>query len=344
MNRNQNNDYRFFSRSDLSDKNFLINDKRLRRIWFAGGCFWGIEAYFSRIEGVIETSVGYANGNSDNPSYEEISRTGHAETVEILYNSALLNLENLIEYFLEVIDPTSLNRQGNDIGKQYRTGIYYEDATDENIIFSVLEEKQKCYNKPFMIEVKPLDNFYPAEAYHQKYLEKNPGGYCHIDLTRTPHKIKAKCKNYIKPDQEKIKKILTPLAYSVTQENDTEPPFQNEYWDNHKAGIYVDTVTGEPLFLSIDKFDSGTGWPSFTRPIRDDVISIHEDKSFAMIRKEVKSSIGNSHLGHLFSDGPQNKGGLRYCINSASLRFIPYEKMEEEGYGEYLKTINKIAD
>ena len=308
----------------------MLKYKNLSQIWFAGGCFWGVEAYFSRIEGVEKTTAGYANGKTEDPSYEDIPRTGHAETVEVVYNNAVISLATLVEYYLEIVDPTSLNQQGNDIGTQYRTGIYYQDRSDEDIILKVLKDAQQDYQKPLMIEVCFLENFYPAEDYHQHYLEKNPGGYCNIDLSRLPQTASA-----AKKAAKRLEK-LSPLSYRVTQENATEPPFSNAYWDNHRAGIYVDIVTGEPLFLSRDKFDSGTGWPSFTRPVKIDAVTVHEDRSMDMVRKEVRSRIGNNHLGHVFSDGPQDRGGLRYCINSAALRFIPYEKMKEEGYGEYL--------
>ncbi|HRU42404.1 MAG TPA: peptide-methionine (R)-S-oxide reductase MsrB, partial [Candidatus Diapherotrites archaeon] len=173
------------------------------------------------------------------------------------------------------------------------------------------------------------------------YLKKNPGGYCHIDFSslKAVSRPKVDPALYEKPSQEKIRESLSDIQYSVTQESATELPFRNEYWDNHKAGIYVDIVTGEPLFFSADKYDSGCGWPSFTRPIDRAVLKKREDKSHFMHRTEVRSRVGDSHLGHVFDDGPKDKGGLRYCINSASLRFIPVEKMKEEGYGDLISYV-----
>lgn len=198
------------------------------------------------------------------------------------------------------------------------------------------------YKTPIAIEVKPLTNFYPAETYHQDYLDKNPGGYCHINpaLFEMARKANApKTKVYQKPDDSTLRKELSAEQYAVTQKNATEPAFHNEYWNEHRPGIYVDITTGEPLFVSTDKFDSGCGWPSFSQPIQKDIIAEKKDTSHGMIRTEVRSKTGDAHLGHVFTDGPKEKGGLRYCINSASLRFIPKEKMKEEGYGEYLPLI-----
>lgn len=312
-----------------------------REIWLAGGCFWGVEEYFSRIEGVVETSVGYANGSTENPSYYDIPTTGHAETVYIRYDSEGLSLYTLLEYYFKIIDPTSKNRQGYDVGTQYRTGIYYIDNKDKEIIEQAIAKEQRKYKAPIVTEVKKLENYYPAEEYHQDYLKKNPEGYCHIDFSNIPDLSQPKVDPalYDKPSQEEIRKSLSELQYSVTQQNSTELPFSNEYWDSSEAGIYVDVVTGEPLFISSDKYDSGCGWPSFTRPIDAAVIEKREDRSHSMLRTEVRSRVGDSHLGHVFNDGPEDKGGLRYCINSASLRFIPVEEMEEKGYGNLIKYV-----
>jgi peptide methionine sulfoxide reductase msrA/msrB len=305
----------------------------------AGGCFWGVEAYFTRIYGVVKTSVGYANGKTENPSYHDISATGHAEAVHILYDSDQVSLKTLLEYFFKIIDPTSINKQGNDIGTQYRTGIYYRNEADKAIIESFIAMEQQKYKQPIAAEVKSLKNYYLAEDYHQKYLKKNPNGYCHVDFSTLPKTItvqsKADSSLYKKPVSEEIRKSLSDIQYRVTQQDETEPPFSNEYWDHHARGIYVDIVTGEPLFISSDKFDSGCGWPSFTRPINDKVIIEKEDRNLAMVRTEVRSWVGDTHLGHVFPDGPRDKGGLRYCINSASIKFIPIEEMEEMGYGEF---------
>lgn len=293
----------------------------IKEIYLAGGCFWGIEKYLAMIKGVVSTQVGYANGNTENPSYEEVCRkgTGHAETVKVSYDSAQVRLDRILELFYSAIDPTAKNKQGNDIGTQYRTGIYYSDDQDQAVIQSSLRKLQLSYDQPIAVEALPLENYYSAEEYHQKYLDKNPGGYCHIG-------------------KEPFKKAigLTDLQYEVTQNNGTEPPYSNEYYNNFREGLYVDITTGEPLFTSMDKFESGCGWPSFSKPIRSELIVQRSDTTHGMDRVEVRSKKGNAHLGHVFHDGPKKAGGLRYCINSASLRFIPKEEMEAEGYGALL--------
>lgn len=314
-----------------------------KEIYFAGGCFWGTEHFLKLINGVEATQVGYANSNVANPTYKEVctGTTNAAETVKVEYDPQVVDLTLLTDLFFKTIDPTSLNRQGNDRGTQYRTGIYYTDPADLPVIQAAVKELAKGYSKPLVVEIKPLSNFYPAENYHQDYLDKNPGGYCHIDpaLFELAKKANAK-KVYKKPDDATLRSKLTAEQYAVTQKSATEPAFHNEYWNEHREGIYVDITTGEPLFVSTDKFDSGCGWPSFSKPIEKGLIKENVDSSHGMIRTEVRSKTGNAHLGHVFNDGPVDKGGLRYCINSASLRFIPKEKMKEEGYGEYLSLVH----
>lgn len=299
-----------------------------KTIYLAGGCFWGVEKYISLIPGVLATETGYANGKTENPTYEQVCRdnTGHAETVKVTYDADRLSLRELLTRFFKVIDPTSLNRQGNDRGEQYRTGIYYTRPEDKSEIADALEELRGQYDKPVVVEAKVLENFYPAEEYHQKYLDKNPGGYCHI-----PKRAFEQAKEPLD-----LRRRLTDIQFRVTQENGTELPFQNEYYDEFREGIYVDIVSGEPLFVSADKFESGCGWPSFSKPIDPELVKEFRDTSHGMHRTEVRSKGSDSHLGHVFSDGPVEKGGLRYCINSAALKFIPKERMQDEGYGEYL--------
>lgn len=313
--------------------------RQLREIWLAGGCFWGTEAYMARIPGVADTDVGYANGHTAYPTYEQVCShtTGFAEAVLVRYDPDRIRLSDLLDHFFEIIDPTSLNRQGNDVGDQYRSGIYYRDPADEPVIRAVVARVAERYSRPIVTEVKPLENFYPAEDYHQDYLEKNPNGYCHVSFATLP---KAYGANYLKPNLTELRQKLTPIQFSVTQESDTEYPFTGEYWDNHRPGLYVDVVTGEPLFTSRDKFDSGCGWPSFAKPVDPKVIKEKRDLSHGRDRVEVRSQAGDSHLGHVFTDGPAELGGLRYCINSAALRFIPLEDMAAEGYGEWVEQVS----
>jgi methionine-R-sulfoxide reductase len=315
-------------------------------LYFAGGCFWGTEHFFKQIRGVISTEVGYANGTLQHaPSYEEVcsGNTGFAETVKIVYNPQVVDLKLLLELYFKTIDPTSLNKQGNDVGDQYRTGIYYTDAGVKTTIDEAIAALAKNYKKPIVVEVSPLKNFYQAEEYHQDYLDKNPRGYCHIPtkLFEVARKANPEPIKFKKATEAELRSRLTKEQYAVTQQNATETPFANEYWDEQREGIYVDITTGEPLFSSLDKFQSGCGWPSFAKPIDKKLIAEKEDKSYHMTRTEVRSKLGDAHLGHVFDDGPKQLGGLRYCINSASLRFIPKEDMQKEGYGEYLVLFKK---
>jgi peptide methionine sulfoxide reductase msrA/msrB len=316
-----------------------VSEMKLKDIYLAGGCFWGLEEYMSRINGVYDATSGYANGNTENPTYEQVcyQNTGHAETVHVQYDSEEIDLQTILTYYFKVINPTSINKQGNDVGSQYRTGIYYINEEDHEVIAQFIKEQQKIVDAPIVVEVEPLKHYYLAEEYHQDYLKKNPNGYCHIDLSLADE-IVVVPQIYTKPSEEDLKNNLTEIQYQVTQESATERPFTGEYWDFYGKGIYVDIVTGEPLFSSLDKFESSCGWPSFAAPIAPEVMTLTEDTSFNMNRTEVKSRTGETHLGHLFEDGPAELGGLRYCINSASLRFIPYDQMASEGY-EYLMKI-----
>ncbi|CUP75576.1 MULTISPECIES: peptide-methionine (S)-S-oxide reductase MsrA [Hungatella] len=331
----------------------MMNNDNLHTIYLAGGCFWGIEAYMKKLPGVRDTDVGYANGNTENPTYEQVcyDNTGHAETVKVVYDPALISTEQLLDGFFKVVDPTSINRQGNDRGSQYRSGIYYVDEADKAIVESAAARQKENYKDPVVTEILPLNQFYLAEDYHQDYLDKNPGGYCHINLNAADEfigeeglgmsddlSVLIRPEDYPVPDDQVLKEKLTDIQYQVTQNNDTERPYTNEYAATFDKGIYVDVVTGEPLFSSEDKFESGCGWPSFSKPIIPEVVTEHTDTSFNMKRTEVSSRAGDTHLGHVFDDGPKDLGGLRYCINSASIRFIPFDDLETEGYG-YLKSL-----
>ena len=324
---------------DKEKENYSKDD--LKKIYLAGGCFWGVEEYMQRIYGVYDAVSGYANGKVNNPTYKTVSsgKSGYAETVEVTYDSKKIKLEDLLNHYFKIIDPTSLNKQGNDRGSQYRTGIYYVDDSDKEVIDKVMNFQAKKYSEKIVVENMKLKNFTVAEDYHQDYLRKNPNGYCHIDLSKASEVVIDPAK-YPKPSDDDLKRKLTDIQYRVTQKNETESSFSNEYWDNKEKGIYVDVATGEPLFSSSDKFDSGCGWPSFSKPIAKDVVTYREDKSYNMNRTEVRSRSGDSHLGHVFNDGPEELGGLRFCINSASIKFIPLKDMEDRGYG-YLKHLVK---
>lgn len=309
--------------------------KNLGEIYLAGGCFWGLEAYFESIEGVYDVTSGYANGSVDVTNYQQIASTGHAETIHVKYDADKLTLREILLYYFRVIDPTSVNKQGNDVGTQYRTGIYYQTDEQKVIVEEFIKEQQQQFEKPIAVEVAPLAHFVLAEEYHQDYLAKNPTGYCHINIADAAVPV-VDPKKYEKPSVDELKNTLTETQFNVTQKNATEQPFLNAYWNTKEDGIYVDVVTGEPLFLSRDKFDSGCGWPSFTKPLAGDVLTYQEDNSLSMQRVEVRSRVGDSHLGHVFEDGPRDKGGLRFCINSASLKFIPKSEMVQKGYGHLL--------
>ncbi len=310
-----------------------------KQIFFAGGCFWGTEHLFSLVEGVMSTEAGYANSITTYPSYEMVcsGSTGAAETVKVEYDDTEVGLTDLLSIYFRSIDPTSVNRQGNDRGTQYRTGIYYTSQADVPVIEAFVAAVQRRYSEPLAVEVKPLENFYPAELYHQQYLYKNPAGYCHInpELFAEVRNRKAR-----RTDKAELRSRLTPLQWEVTQNGATERPFVNEYDHEFRRGIYVDITDGTPLFVSSSKYNSGCGWPAFTRPIEPSLISEHTDTSFGRVRTEVRSASSGSHLGHVFPDGPAEEGGMRYCINSAALRFIPAGDMEREGYGSYLPIID----
>jgi len=310
-----------------------FSNSNLETIYFAGGCFWGVDAYFERVFGVSETKSGYANGIGTDPTYNSVmsGKEGFVETVRVNFDPDRVSVEELLDYLFRVIDPTVKDQQGNDVGVQYRTGIYYEEDSHKTIIENAVKKEQSKYDEEIVTEVLPIKNFYLAEDMHQDYLEKNPDGYCHINL-EVLNEVKINSNIYQAPSLSEIKDQLTKEQFNVAIEDGTETAYENEYWDTYEPGIYVDIVTGEPLFSSNTKYDANCGWPSFTKPIDAESINVSKDNSANMDHTEVRSRVGDIHLGHVFDDGPEEEGGERYCINSASLKFIHVDDMKQEGY------------